>query len=81
MKRLIAITLLVVALPSFARTRKPASPFPVVEATIPQMQQAMQEGRITSRELVMQYLARIAKYEDRLNAVMTVNPKALEEAA
>ena len=40
----------------------------------------MAEGRITSRGIVEQYLQRIALYEDRLNAVITVNPKALEEA-
>ena len=55
-------------------------PFSVVEATIPEMQQALREQRVTSRELVLQYLVRIATYEDRLNAVMYVNPKALEEA-
>ena len=54
--------------------------FSVVEATIPDMQQAMREGRVTSRQMVEQYLQRIALYEDKLNAVMTVNPKALEEA-
>jgi amidase len=55
-------------------------PFTVVEATIREMQTAMAEGRITSREIVQQYLARIATYEDRLNAVIVVNPHALEEA-
>src|SRR5262249_19153188 len=35
---------------------------------------------VTSRELVQQYLERIAVYEDRLNAALAVNPKALEEA-
>ena len=54
--------------------------FSVVEATIPDMQKAMTEGRISSRGLVEQYLARIALYEDKLNAVITVNPKVLEEA-
>jgi amidase len=44
------------------------------------MQTAMAEKRVTSREIVLQYLTRIATYEDRLNAVITVNPKALEEA-
>ena len=58
----------------------PAAPFTVVEATIPDMQKAMEEGRTTSRQIVEQYLIRIARYEDRLNAVMTVNAKALEEA-
>ena len=57
-----------------------AAPFNVVEKTIPEMQQAMKDGRVTSRQLVEQYLVRIALYEDRFNAVMTVNAKALEEA-
>ena len=59
---------------------QPAAPFSVVEATIPDMQKAMQEGRITSRQIVEQYLQRIGLYEDRLNAVMAVNPRALAEA-
>jgi amidase len=56
------------------------SPFTVIEATIPDMQRAMQEGRVTSRGIVQQYLARIEKYEDELNAIITLNPHALEEA-
>jgi amidase len=54
--------------------------FSVVEATIPEMRAAMEQGRVTSRELVLQSLARIAMYDKRLNAVMTVNPRALAEA-
>ena len=62
--------------------RSPAQqpPFTVVEATIADMQTAMRERRITSRGIVQQYLDRIAKYEDRLNAVITLNPRALDEA-
>jgi amidase len=51
-----------------------------VEATIPEMQAAMKEGRVTSRGLVTQYLLRIALYNRKLNAVITVNPNALREA-
>jgi len=58
----------------------PLPPFSVVEANIPQMTKALEEGRITSRELVTQYLVRIALYEDKLHAAIFVNPKALEEA-
>src|ERR1700732_847303 len=54
--------------------------FSVVEATIPEMQAAMKSGRVTSRELVQQYLTRIALYEDKLHAAITVNPNALKEA-
>ncbi len=58
----------------------PAAPFSIVEATIPDMQAAMAEGRATSRELVTQSLLRIATYEETINAVITVNPRALAEA-
>jgi amidase len=51
-----------------------------VEASIPEMQAAMREGRVTSRELVVQYLTRIALYNSKFNAVITVNPDALREA-
>src|SRR5688572_452833 len=44
------------------------------------MQQAMREGRTTSRELVAQSLARIATYEDRYNAVISIDPGALAQA-
>src|SRR5712691_2555214 len=54
--------------------------FTVVEATIPQMQAALKSGRITSHDLVLQYLTRIATYEDKLHAAITVNPNALKEA-
>jgi len=40
----------------------------------------MKAGRVTSRELVTQYLLRIALYNSRLDAVITVNPNALKEA-
>ncbi len=58
----------------------PAAPFSVVEASVADMQQAMTDGRITSRQLVEQYLRRIALYEERLNATLAVNANALAEA-
>ncbi len=58
----------------------PAPPFNVVEASIPDMQKAMAEGRVTSEELVKQYLVRIATYENVINATIAVNPNALAEA-
>ena len=54
--------------------------FTVVEATIPALQVAMAKGQVTSRQLVEQYLIRIATYEDKLNAALAVNPAALQEA-
>ncbi|MGE0816632.1 MAG: amidase family protein [Vicinamibacterales bacterium] len=58
----------------------PAAPFSVVEASVDDLQKAMAEGRVTSRQIVEQYLQRIALYEERVNATIAVNPKALEEA-
>src|SRR5258706_10561458 len=55
-------------------------PFSVVEASIPEMRAALARRAVTSRELVLQYLARIATYEDKFHAALTINPHALEEA-
>ena len=76
----------VAALTMSAQTRRAAaaparSGFTVVEATIAEMRTAMEQGRVTSRELVQQYLIRIGTYEDQLHAAITVNPDALSVAA
>jgi amidase len=62
-----------------AQAENPAA-FSVVEATIADTRRALEQGRITSRGLVQQYLARIAVYEDILNAAITVNARALRDA-
>lgn len=56
------------------------SRYDVVETSIPEMQQALQEGRVTSRELVEAYLTRIATYEEDVNATIAVNHRALQIA-
>lgn len=59
------------------RTRASTQPFSVVEASITELRTALEQGRTTSREIVTQYLTRIAMYEDKLHAAITVNPRAL----
>jgi len=54
----------------------PQERFDVVEAGIPEIQRALAEGRVTSRQLVDRYLERIGLYELDLNATMAVNPQA-----
>ncbi|HEU4965242.1 MAG TPA: amidase [Bacilli bacterium] len=52
----------------------------LIEATVDDMQQAMAEGKLTSRQLVLFYLDRIARYDSdgpQLNAVIEVNPDAV----
>jgi amidase len=73
---IMAAILVLALLPASART----PPFTVVEATIPALREALARHRVTSRELVQRYLARIAVYEDGLHAAITVNPQALQEA-
>lgn len=74
----------VLATPALAQRRPAApparAPFDVVEATIPQLQAALTDGRLTSRELVLLYLARIATYDKQVNATLTVSRTALAEA-
>jgi amidase len=90
----IAVSLAIFITTLTAQTQKPAAPamakkapalssskgFTVVEATIPEMQAALKSGRVSSREIVRQYLQRIGMYEELLHAAITVNPKALELA-
>ncbi|MEM7351378.1 MAG: amidase family protein [Acidobacteriota bacterium] len=60
-----------------------ASSFAVEETTIAAIHQAMTEGHLTARQLVEAYLARIAAYDQQgpsLNALVTINPRALERA-
>ena len=73
MRKPIAVLILVGATALPAQTK----PFSVAEASISDMRTALQQKRTTSRELVLQYLSRIALYEDKLHAVITVNPNAL----
>ena len=82
-ERMVALSLVAGAsLAVFAGTRRPpqTEPFDVVEATIANMRSALEGGRVTSRRLVEASLQRIATYEDRLNAAITINPRALDEA-
>ncbi len=57
--------------------------FEAREATISDIHEALQARRITCVELVQQYLDRIEAYDKKgpaINAIVTVNPRALGEA-
>jgi amidase len=58
-------------------------PFHLSEATIEDVHAAYKSGRLTAHRLVQLYLNRIDAYDKKgpsLNAVITLNPKALEDA-
>src|ERR1700761_82651 len=50
-------------------------------ATIPDLQRAMDAGRLSAVELTRFYLRRIATVDRKVNAVLAVNPDALRIAA
>jgi amidase len=75
-----AIAVLSLCLCGYVTVAAQRAPFTVMESTIPEMQRAMREKRITSRQIVEQYLTRIAIYDSKLHATITVNPNALKEA-
>jgi amidase len=57
--------------------------FDVMEKSITELQAAMQNGAVTSRQLVQLYLARITAYDQQgpaLNAIAALNPEALAAA-
>jgi hypothetical protein len=47
----------VIGVAACARSAAPAPPFVLLETTIPQMRDAMEQGRLTARQLVAMYLA------------------------
>lgn len=64
-------------------TAAATSTFNVYEQDLADLQRALRDGKVTSRQLVEQYFARIDAYDQRgpaINAFITLNTKALAEA-
>lgn len=60
-----------------------ATEIKVEDATIAELQEAFKKGTLTAEKLTEIYLARIAAYDKQgptINSVITLNPKAVEEA-
>ena len=51
--------------------------FPIEEQTVAQLQTAMKQGAISSRQLTEIYLGRIQKMDSQLKSVIEINPDAL----
>jgi amidase len=75
--RIAVLACAIAGLSAVAPSAAAAQRFSVHEASITDMQRALQQKRVTSRELVRQSLERIGMYEDQLHAAVTVNPRAL----
>jgi len=77
------LALLLAAASGLAGHAQKAHALAVEEASIADIQAAYREGRVTAHEIVAASLARIAAYDKKgpyINSIITVNPKALEEA-
>src|SRR2546423_2085378 len=87
MRRVLASILLVLLLAAIP-SRAPAATdclrtlagIDLQTATIPQLESAMADGKITSVDLVDAYLARIAAYDGQLNAIRVLAPDARAQA-
>jgi Asp-tRNA(Asn)/Glu-tRNA(Gln) amidotransferase A subunit family amidase len=69
--------------PAVQAAPQPPGRIEVAEASILQLQAALASGALTSRQLVLAYLARIAAYDQigpSLNSIVTLNPAALAQA-
>jgi amidase len=72
------------AAPAMAEPDHEVPSFPFEEATIAELQAAMEAGRLSSRRLTQAYLRRIRRIDlsgIKLNSVIEVNPDALQIAA
>ena len=75
----VALLLVVSPLPGSSQNRS----VDLLTATVAELQAAVQAGALTYERLVLEYLARIAAYDKqgpRLNAVIAINPRAIELA-
>ncbi|MCH7932495.1 MAG: CHRD domain-containing protein [Gemmatimonadetes bacterium] len=88
--RALAAALALVPVAAHADSTLPAPPIAqdqsveVFEASIPDLQEAMADGRVTAVQLVDAYLARISAYDQRgpaLNSIVYLNPNARAQAA
>lgn len=52
----------------------------LMDATVEELQLAMQRGALTSERLTQMYLERIEVYNPALNTIISLNPKAMDEA-
>src|ERR1700693_5999268 len=80
-KLLVTVAGLLYVSPGHAQSSN--GPFQIMEATIDDVHAAYKSGKLTAHQLVQGYLDRINAYDKqgpRINSIITLNPKALEEA-
>lgn len=61
----------------------PPAAFTVVEKAVPQLQEALSRGTVTSEDIVREYLARLSVYDRSgitLRSMLALNPRAIADA-
>lgn len=79
----LALIALLVVYPPLANCQTKPEPFQLIETTIERVHAAYKSGQLTSHQLVQLYLNRIEAYDKngpKINAIINLNPKALEDA-
>lgn len=68
------------ALANFSDTYARVIGIVLAAANVPGIQDAMKTGTFNSEELLLYYLQRLHRHDDRLRSLLELNPRALEEA-
>ena len=76
-KKLFILFLISIPLNVLALTQ---APFDITNETVTSLSKALDEEIITSEELINLYLERINEYNDKYNALITINENAINEA-
>ena len=79
MKELLIFLSLISSIKSYIPNEKELT-VDVTEMSITEIQESIDDGYLTYEKLMKIYLDRIEQYNDKYNAVLYVNPNALEEA-
>jgi amidase len=81
--RCLSVSLIAAVAGPLAAQRAPVASFPVDTASIVTVQSALASGRLTCRQLVQRYLARIDSLDKQgpaVNSIVVLNPEALSTA-
>ena len=80
-KRPLDLSAFTAALAAFDPQRRAELDMQLLDAPLSDIEALLQDGQLTSVDLVTYYVDRIQRYDvDKLNSVMELNPTALEEA-
>ncbi len=84
MEKIWTVAAMVMLYAPLSRGQSGKQPFEIMETTIDQVHAAYKSGKLTAQQLVQRYLDRIDAYDKQgptINSIITINPKALEEAS